>query len=131
MSLTGFVRALVGMINLQKKCSYRHSLKLSAEIDIFMQPKAQNDVYFALTDEIRLITAVSLHIHNPRGPPEATAPVTTPTAAENGDPPGDPRFHHGCRAGTLGPPGALPLPGDRCNGPRRTPNRELHPQKYF
>ena len=131
MSLTGFVRALVGMINLQRNCSYRHSLKLSAEIDIFMRPKAQNDVYFGLTDEIRLITAVSLHIHNPRGLPEATAPVTTPTAAENGDPPGDPRFHHGCRAGTLGPPTVLPLPGDPCNGPIRTSNRKISPQKYF
>ena len=70
MSLTGFVRALVGMINLQKKCSYRHSLKLSAEIDIFMQPKAQNDVYFALTDEIRLITALFLQINHPHQCPD-------------------------------------------------------------
>ena len=81
-----------------------------------MQPKAQNDVYFELTDEIRLITAVSLHIHNPRGPPEATAPATTPTAAENGDPPGDPRFHHGCRAGTLGAPGTPPSLGAAAMG---------------
>ena len=123
LSCTGFVRALVGMVNLQKKCSYRHSLKLSAEIDIFMQPKAQNDVYFALTDEIRLITALFLHIHNPRGPPEATAPATTPTGAKNGDPPGDPRSHHGCRVGTSGPSRVLFGPGDPCNGLRQAPNR--------
>ena len=55
-----------------------------------MPSYAQNDVFFVPTDEIRFLTALFLHIHHPRGPPEATAPATTPTGAKNGDPPGDP-----------------------------------------